>query len=657
LKRPSVVIEFVARKKEKRLDGILAIPRISRNGNLYLPEELAKADGRIIPVLWNHEGTPEDRSASVDPALVIGTMKLSWDPTLMQLKYEADVDRELPDIPLHTSLGAFFDHEDHICGSSRCYAVPRGLSFVEASIVPEPGIPETTVNIRESFPVKQCAMEALSAKFPSLQEASPCVQNCLMRKHGAGHEIDDQAIAVCYSECGESLENLSWTEAHALISGNSLTVMTEGFNNTMSATSPAAAAAPASAGTEDKTKVPGVLEDRLVTFTAEQFHELKNAEQKKMEALAKELGNIVKTPIEQLIERFAPKSEVLTPSSMVDDSRQGGMKRESFDQIAGRIHALMARETNYVSWKLDKEQFMQEFGWKQPGEKKMEAVTMTAPINYDRQIIAVPGGRFRVPLRQFTVVKQIKDADRFTFFTGDSFDFAAITEGTAPSDTTVTLTQVTATPATRGVLVKVNYSSTESAPADILEYINGRGLLAAIDDESADIMSVGTSISSPTNWVNGNTGVAITADTTFGTTNTLTITGVAAARRLIDNQGDVPGGQVFITNPKAYYDLLISAGIDKLIQQGMPQIALTGVLEQLIGMRIVISKAAAGGDSTSKRSLVVTPGQSMGLGVQRELMYEADRRNELQQIFVTPTQRIKSAMLDEKSTTRVSTSA
>jgi len=110
--KPQIKLEFVAPANEsKRLQGILAIPRISRNGNLYLPEELARADGRTIPVLWNYQGSPRDASQPVSQSDIIGTMRLSWDPDLMQLKYEAEVDKELPKIPLHTSLGAFFEKQ------------------------------------------------------------------------------------------------------------------------------------------------------------------------------------------------------------------------------------------------------------------------------------------------------------------------------------------------------------------------------------------------------------------------------------------------------------------------------------------------------------------------------------------------------------------
>lgn len=163
--KPQVKIEFVTSAKEKkRIAGILAIPRISRNGNLYLPEELEKAHGRTVPVLWNHEGSPKSASEPVRQSDVIGAMRLFWDSDLMQLKYEAEVDRDLPEIPLHTSLGAFFEREDHVCGNTRCYSVPRGLRFVEASLTPTPGIPETTVKILENFACRQCRLSSLTSE-------------------------------------------------------------------------------------------------------------------------------------------------------------------------------------------------------------------------------------------------------------------------------------------------------------------------------------------------------------------------------------------------------------------------------------------------------------------------------------------------------------
>lgn len=162
--KPQVKVEFLTSSKNKKIAGILAIPRISRNGNLYLPEELAKAHGRTVPMLWNHEGSPKSTTDPVNQSNIIGSMRLFWDPDLMQLKYEAEVDRDLPDTPLYTSLGAFFEKEDHVCGSNQCYSIPRGLRFIEASLTPTPGIPETMVKIIENFECKQCRVSSLTSE-------------------------------------------------------------------------------------------------------------------------------------------------------------------------------------------------------------------------------------------------------------------------------------------------------------------------------------------------------------------------------------------------------------------------------------------------------------------------------------------------------------
>lgn len=70
-------------KESKRLQDILAIPRISRNVSLYLPEELTRADGKTIPVLWNHQGSPKDAGQPVNQWYVIGTTSFSRDPADM----------------------------------------------------------------------------------------------------------------------------------------------------------------------------------------------------------------------------------------------------------------------------------------------------------------------------------------------------------------------------------------------------------------------------------------------------------------------------------------------------------------------------------------------------------------------------------------------
>ena len=132
-----------------RISGLLAIPRISRNGRFYLPEELEKANGLTVPVFWDHRDTETP----------IGSVNLKYDPDNMTVTYEGTVTQATIDTikaigKVYTSLGATYENDpndegQHVCGNQACYFVPRGLTWKEMSLVTDAGIPETTVILNE----------------------------------------------------------------------------------------------------------------------------------------------------------------------------------------------------------------------------------------------------------------------------------------------------------------------------------------------------------------------------------------------------------------------------------------------------------------------------------------------------------------------------
>ena len=169
----------------KKITCLLALPRISRNGNFYFPEELAKADGKTVPLRWNHIQDNEG---------IIGTAKLIYDQEKMQINYEATVENEaieqqLGNKEFKVSLGAEPQKEERIChDEGKCYNVPLGLDFKEMSIVETPGIPEATLDVIEYFTTE-------SVKFED------CVSDCLDKKAAKSIPVDDQAKAICHDEC------------------------------------------------------------------------------------------------------------------------------------------------------------------------------------------------------------------------------------------------------------------------------------------------------------------------------------------------------------------------------------------------------------------------------------------------------------------------
>ncbi|MDE1867051.1 MAG: hypothetical protein KGI08_04990 [Thaumarchaeota archaeon] len=141
-----LILESTLVIESHKISGIALIPRISRNQNLYLPEELKRADGKTVPLNWEHQ---TEKSA-------IGQVTFHYDKDLQQLRYEGIITDEnaytlIKNRTHHVSIGAEPSSVKSVCGSEQCYNLPEGLNFKELSIVATPGIPESTVNLIESF--------------------------------------------------------------------------------------------------------------------------------------------------------------------------------------------------------------------------------------------------------------------------------------------------------------------------------------------------------------------------------------------------------------------------------------------------------------------------------------------------------------------------
>lgn len=585
---PQVKIEFAiisAKEKErKKIAGILAIPRISRNGNLYLPEELARAHGRTIPVLWNHQGSPRRAGEQVDPQDIIGTMHLSWDPDLLQLKYEAELDRELPAgvTALHTSLGAFFEREDHVCGSSRCYSVPRNLNFVEASLTPTPGIPETTVQIVESFATTAQCKNNTKRGHSSLCAGAPNGGTMTMSSAASG--VDDKG------------------EAHV---------------------------------------------------TSKQFAA---GIQTVIDALASAAGANGKH-----------EETATTPSSMVAD--EGGIG--GIDEYLGRVVEFFQKvkdspkDSSFpaVSWNVDKDRYLARWGYTLAtgSKKKTEAVTVSAGDMgqlFSKQVLVVPGGRMKTPVRQYCMYEDIPAGnDRAHFYTIGAFDFGAITEGTEPTNVSQTVSKKTATPSIRGAVQRIGYSQVENAPFGLVNAVNEAMVLAAIDDEATDLLTTTYDAETPTNWVRADTGAAITSDDIASLT--FKREGLLAAKRLIGQRGyDIsPGNLVLFIHPKAYQELMLDTNLNNFYQYARPDITATGVLERLYGVDIVVADQVKAQDNTTNdtyRNVLAVKGVAFGMASARNVAMEAQRRNEVQQVIVSGTHRVKSVVIDETASCRIS---
>jgi len=139
---PFKVLEKIV-DKPLRIKGIAMTTGMSRNFNIYTPEELQNFAQKLVsaPVYIEHVAVPN----------AVGKVtKTEWDGA--NLWYEAEIyDDETAEkirkgLIQHVSVGADYETLDILDGK-----VPHGLHNAELSLVAVPGIPETNIQVLESL--------------------------------------------------------------------------------------------------------------------------------------------------------------------------------------------------------------------------------------------------------------------------------------------------------------------------------------------------------------------------------------------------------------------------------------------------------------------------------------------------------------------------
>jgi len=139
---PFKVLEKIV-DKPLRIKGIAITAGMSRNFNLYTPEELQSFANKLVsaPIYVEHIAVPN---------AVGKVVKTEWDG--QNLWYEAEVyDDEVAEkirkgLIQHVSVGADYETIDVLDGK-----VPHGLHNAELSLVAVPGIPETNIKVLEKL--------------------------------------------------------------------------------------------------------------------------------------------------------------------------------------------------------------------------------------------------------------------------------------------------------------------------------------------------------------------------------------------------------------------------------------------------------------------------------------------------------------------------
>lgn len=151
----------------RKIKGTLAYAGVSLNDRIYLPEELAKGDGKTLPLLLNHSSISgaEMELDRLDDTMKqhlengrdfkVGEVTLEWMPEQLTLYYEGEVTdnffkKEIDEMNMSVSLGIYYDSDSPSVCNDKCYTVITGAEFREVSLVYHAGFPIATIEEVES---------------------------------------------------------------------------------------------------------------------------------------------------------------------------------------------------------------------------------------------------------------------------------------------------------------------------------------------------------------------------------------------------------------------------------------------------------------------------------------------------------------------------
>ena len=198
----------------RKIKGTLAYAGVSLNDRIYLPEELAKGDGKTLPLLLNHSSISgaEMELDRLDGNMrqhlengrdfKVGEVTLEWIPEELTLYYEGEVTdnffkKEIDDMNMSVSLGIYYDSDSPSVCNDKCYTVITGAEFREVSLVYHAGFPIATI-------------EEVESGLKSLGESVSKVKSyeCKVCKEGGMFEATEQDTQTvpCMS-CGK----IDWT--------------------------------------------------------------------------------------------------------------------------------------------------------------------------------------------------------------------------------------------------------------------------------------------------------------------------------------------------------------------------------------------------------------------------------------------------------------
>jgi len=328
-------------------------------------------------------------------------------------------------------------------------------------------------------------------------------------------------------------------------------------------------------------------------------------------------------------------------------------------------------------WDVDKEKLYSNYGNRYKLIIDAEGEELHKPMGYflekgetlHSEIIILPNGKVITPIRQFCDIKILKKGEREASF----YEIIGTNQAQIREENRVKADKVDTNP--RGTRIVVGYDNLIDDTIALVDATNKSFALESIYDETSVVLN---SFENPLSkfWLDER-GNEIESDDRC--TNPLTIKGLFLARQRLALEGVDTSNLTLYTTGKAIADMASDPVIESYLRGERPEIITRHIIEKITGVKLIptalkpIVKTRFKKESVLQkikrvvlfrkkpteqykvyRSVLFIPHITFGLVVGEKLVMEAQRRNEIQAVHVTGTQRSAAVVKNENFAVRIS---
>ncbi len=668
---PKQCESFISSVKGNKISGIALIPRISRNQNLYTKGELERAEGVKARLDWEH-----------DVNQIIGEVTFHYDRENEQVLYDgvitdAEALERIRGKDIYTSIEVDVSREQKICNNGKmhdCFNMLSGLEFVGLALTETPGVPETTLEIRE-----HTIKNYIESPEKHIDHDKPYIlprQSLGMTTERTVKEakVTEEELPTAGVDQEKPSEEVP-TDMK-IVDGMPVPADNTEMGNGHGKDKPKEMGM----GDDDKMKDKemGNGDDKDDMKESKPVGQPKFASASQLEDFAKRIEQNVAKQIESVnantdnkIKTFGeglvkPNIIKLAPSTI------GDLHAESLNMWNSvRNNGYYAATVDVGSNKEITESYLPASIVQEQIRRKNEAIAFSGDqsnkVAVTSRIRVRPNGNYTRTIRdlvQFYEIPQGTDEIKLSYI--DPPTIQTFTEGTETAATTHTDTSILITADTvNGNAQVIKAADIEDTPQDLLPALAESARISMLNSEASLVFNTAAEAATPGRWLDG-TGATVTEDAGFtaaGSTGAETFdhNALAAALAYYQEQGyDTSFGNVKCAiHPTALQQLRVSTPIQRYVQDGIATITQTGDLAHLYGIELIpmnVIPKSEQGTVDPHRNICFIPDSSFILGSKRDLTIDIQKRPRSSSYDWAWTQRKGAKAFDAKTIVRISSS-